>query len=129
MGELDQKRQEADKLRQEIRDLEERERIEKLWPEWRAREGTFWKFRNSYSCPQSDDEKWWIYRRISNVTKDGCMDLLDFQIDNDGRLDVRERKRTSWIFESWSGWNPATAEEWHEAARIAEAITAKLLFT
>lgn len=129
MNDLETKRAQAERLNQEIRDLAEKEEIEKRWTEWKEREGTFWKFRNSYSCPKSDDEKWWIYRHISNVTKDGFMDLLDFQMDKDGRLDVRERKRTSWLFESWSGWVPATREEWLQAARVAEAITAKLLFT
>lgn len=127
MSELEVKKAHAEKLRQEIRVLEEKERIEKEWPEWKERGGTFWKFRNSYSCPKDDSDFWWKYLHISNVTQDGLMDTLEFQIDKDGRLTVQEQKRIRWNL--YHGYVPATAEEWHEAARVAEAIAAKLLFT
>lgn len=127
MSELEAKRTRAEKLRQEIRDMEDKERLEKELPVWKSREGTFWKFKNCYSCPQGDKDYWWAYRQISNVTAEGLMDLLEFQIDKDGRLNVKEWKQVPWLMQT-PGWIEATEGEWHEAARIAQAITAKLLF-
>lgn len=124
MNELEKKQKEMWRLREEIRELEDKERREKEWPVWKEREGTYWKFRNSYSCPESDADRWWIYRRIKNVTPDGYMDTIDVQIDVNGRLDVRETKRNLWT--CGMGWQPSTPEEWKEAAMMAQGIMRKL---
>lgn len=125
MSELEDKRAAAEKLWREIRDLEEKKRREEEWPIWKAREGSYWKFHNCYSCPESDADRWWIYRRISNITRDGCMDTLDVQIDKYGRLEVRHQTGLNWDFTT--GWIPATEGEWREAALMAQAIVGKLL--
>lgn len=125
MGALEEKRAAAEQLLREVRDLEAKKRFEELWPTWKEREGSYWKFRNSYSCPQSNADYWWMHRRITNVTPDGCMDVLDFQIDKDGRLDVRDAKRMPW--EMMSGWVPSTEGDWREAALVAQAIAGKLI--
>lgn len=125
MTELEEKRAAAEKLWREIKDLEDKKKLEEQWPIWKAREGTYWKFHNSYSRPQSDADRWWMYRLVTNVTPDGYVDALDFQIDKNGRLDVSHQTRIPW--ELTAGWIPATEGEWRESALMAQAIVGKLL--
>lgn len=117
---LDVKKEQAAKLWREIRDEEDRRKREEEYPEKKKLEG-YRKFRNSYG---GGLPSWWLHVRVSNVTKDGYVDLLKLQIDANGRLSIEEQKGMPWellgreYIESSEG-------EWHEAWLQAEAIMKK----
>lgn len=53
--------------------------------------GRCFRTRNKYSCPQSDDERWWLYLRV-NAIKDGHLEVLTFQNDKQGRITIEQRE-------------------------------------
>lgn len=116
---------EARKLNLKIWELEEKERTDKLWPIWKKRHNTYWKFKNSYSCPETESDYWYMYRRITNPTPDGRMDAMEFQICRRGILSVQEHKDAPWMLQT-DGWVPSTEAEWKKAAAAAGEMVGKL---
>lgn len=47
--------------------------------------GKCYRYENSYS----GGEHWWLYRRVTEVTKDGWLKAFDFQHCSDGRIEIR----------------------------------------
>lgn len=82
--------------------------------------GKCFKFRNSYSCPEGDKDKWWFYRRVIGVA-DGCTITIEHEVDKDGNLFIREGKQSPQFFDSDSGYIPITVDEYYEAFRLAVA--------
>jgi len=57
-------RKKMDVLREQREELE----FSKLLPELRQKyEGKYFKFRNSYSCPETQEDYWYIYFRCDKV--------------------------------------------------------------
>lgn len=125
MNELEEKKAQANKLLGEIRAFEEKQRIEVEFPEMKKWEGTYWKYQNCYSSPQSPEDYWWLHRYVWNVTADGYMDLMEFQIDKDGKLDVRFKPQEPWMMMR-GNWIKSSPEEWREAAQAAKVIVDRL---
>jgi hypothetical protein len=61
--------------------------------------GKCFKFHNSYSCPKSDDDKWWVYRKIIGVDEYGMLNAFSFETDCDGRIEIEycPMYPTDWI--------------------------------
>lgn len=79
--------------------------------------GTFWKYCNSYSCPEKPSDYWWIYRRIKGIEEQRFI-TFDFCIDKDGKLAVEECK-----WSTLSGWMPCAEAEYRRAwKRIVRTI-------
>lgn len=72
--------------------------------------GRCFKYHNSYSCPKSDDDKWWIYQRITGVDS-GRLHATSFQIDINGKIEIE----ASDIFNSVSGWQEISESEYQNA--------------
>lgn len=128
MNELDEKKALVEKLRSEIQEAEKNEDHKRRYPTMKLAEG-FWKYRNCYSSPKTEKDYWWIYRRLSNVTPDGMMDLLDIQIDSDGHLRVQPRNRVSWHFQMNynhdnfdHSWTRSSPQEWVDTYKKAQEI-------
>lgn len=56
--------------------------------------GRCFRMRNSYSCPESDADRWWFYCRVVAV-EDGALKALTFQNDNQGRITVENETHFS----------------------------------
>jgi len=119
MTDLEGKKAQYEKLRQEIRDLEEKERVEKELPGLKKLEGTYWKFRNSYSSPRTDADYWWKYRHVVKVTDDACLEMVDIEIDRYGELKMRHRSDERFSYPSLE-WVASSEDEWR--IMVAKAI-------
>jgi len=126
MTQIQEKRAEFERLRRELWALERRERVEKQLPEMKKLEGTYWKFRNSYSSPKEEGDYWWLYRHVLKVTDDGYMEVVDFQIDKEGRLEVKRRSLGSFETPKLE-WVPASQDEWRVAVAQGIAIVKVIL--
>ena len=50
--------------------------------------GRFFKCSNSYSCPASDADRWWLYTAVTSIDADGELTGVRFQIDQYGNVRV-----------------------------------------
>jgi hypothetical protein len=55
--------------------------------------GKCFRYRNCYSCPQSDADYWWLYRRVTMVDSHGWLRVFDFQKDKDGKIWIEPESR------------------------------------
>lgn len=56
--------------------------------------GRFYKYRNCYSCPETDADYWWLYVKV--ISADGhSLRIFQFQRDNDGRSNTEHANRFS----------------------------------
>ena len=87
------------------------------YPEIKKLEGTFWKFRNSYSRPGEESDYWWLYRYVKKVFQNGTLLTTEFQIDQYQALIINTNRKLEWdvAHYTWGGWVASHAEEWHEA--------------
>lgn len=52
--------------------------------------GKCYKTQNNYSCPETEDDYWWLYLKVISMTESGSgFNVLAFQVDKDGRADIR----------------------------------------
>jgi hypothetical protein len=73
MGEY---RQAEDDLRQQV-----------LLPAMKKQVGRCFRYRNCYSCPESDRDYWWMFCRITGVV-DFALELLTVQRDRNAKISV-----------------------------------------
>lgn len=91
----------------ELNEIERQERVEdKL-----VLIGQCFRYRNSYSCPQSESDKWWMYRKILGVDDDGALMATTFQIDRNGKAEIEYGN----AFNTVSGWERITEAQYKEA--------------
>lgn len=111
---LEKKRAELEELRQEVRDMERRETAEKLYPEKKLLEGTFWKQRNSYDA----SNKWLVFMKVVSVEPDGVLWMHTFETCSGGEVRILPRKKFWWTEAYQSiinSWIPSTEMEYSEA--------------
>lgn len=53
--------------------------------------GRCYKYKNSYSCPQSDDDRWWLYAMVTQMGEHGSLVGITFQDDKQGKLEFEHR--------------------------------------
>lgn len=71
--------------------------------------GTYWRFRNSYSCPESEADRWWVYKKIYGSGKE--VFCFEFQVGKDGKVTVEKtfgRKPSA-------GWKPISSNQFWDA--------------
>ncbi len=88
MGEIEKIDEEIRKLVKAKRQLEESHFREKTLPKMRALIGSVFKYRNCYSCPQTDEDYWWMYTRITEASEEGLVGV-QIQRDRDGKISVQ----------------------------------------
>lgn len=72
--------------------------------------GRCFKYRNSYSLPQSDDDRWWIYRKVTALD-DGMPVFFSFQTDIYGKSEVEKKES----FGSVKDWQEIPESELQDA--------------
>ena len=94
-------------IQDEIHILENKEFIN----ENKQKIGQCFKFKNSYSCPETETDYWWIYKRVLSLDKfSNHFISFSFEIDKHG--DCSTNKRT---FDMLSGWTKCPEAEYLEA--------------
>lgn len=56
--------------------------------------GKYYKYKNSYSCPQEEKDYWWLYIHIIEV-KDGWLRVFEFQKDQYGKIIIEDNATMS----------------------------------
>lgn len=78
--------------------------------------GKCFKYRNCYSCPDSDADYWWLYRRVVSASKDGYVKMFTFQTDKYGQTTIKVEDR----FGEFSGnCTQITHKQFQHAWRVA----------
>lgn len=75
---------EVARLREQLAAIEEAEQAEQN----AALVGKCFKYRNCYSCPQSDADYWWLYIIVTGVGEHGAMKGWSFQTDSAGKITI-----------------------------------------
>lgn len=79
--------------------------------------GRFYKYHNSYSCPEKPSDRWWLYIRVESV--DGyCIKCLKFETDKYGKVEIEPRHNLS--FRLGDGYQEITAAEFNKAWRATK---------
>lgn len=105
-------RKQAAVIRDKITRIEDKRRFE----ESVALQGKCFRYRNSYSCPKDDSERWWLYQRVLRVTKDGWLVVFRFQTDQYGKTEIEPEHRSM-----SSLGEPITAKQFQYAWKVAVA--------
>jgi hypothetical protein len=112
---------------------EEKEMIEKHYPEFKKLEGTFYKTRNSYGVPKKPSDWWFAYTKITEIKPGDVYDTRgigvachfkgwSFQTCNRGKFSV-EQEKLSYVH---SLGNQITEKEFIEAWNKAMSNLDKL---
>ena len=126
LNDIGLKREAYEKARVELRKAEDKLRQEKALPRARGLVGSIWKFRNAYSCPEGEADRWWLYKRVVGVTDDANLICQASQIDQYGHLSI---KLNDWqMLEHFPGNThvAATAEEWEAHLALVADILRKM---
>ena len=83
MNRKDELKSIVEKARSELREIEEAESAKVN----QALVGKFFKFRNSYSCPEPH-EYWWLYMAVTGLSDEGNPLTWNFSKDIYGKIDV-----------------------------------------
>lgn len=86
---------------------EEKEIIEKNYPEFKKYEGRFFRQSNNYGCPKKPSDYWWYYTKVIEVRPEDVYDTRgngitshfkgwSFQLDKYNQLTV-ELEKTGYI--------------------------------
>ncbi len=89
---LAEKQKEIILLKNKIDDIENK----MLVPELKKRYvGKYFKYRNNYSCPQTEKDYWWLYSQVIGVIgKDQCI-VNSFEFDSEGQIRINTQKNIS----------------------------------
>ena len=93
--------------RKELNDIEDAERAREMV----GMVGRCFKYRNCYSCPQSEADKWWAYQIVKEVAGSSAKALY-FEVDKDGKVSIEHGR-----YFSSSGWQPISRAELNKAWR------------
>ncbi len=80
------------RIRSKILNLEEKNLTPALIKKY---EGKYFKFRNSYSLPKSERDKWWVYSKVLKVKSRDEITSFAFQKDIYGEITTSKKNRTS----------------------------------
>jgi len=109
---------------------EEKELIAKHYPEFKKLEGKYFKYKNSYSCPEKPSDYWFLYTKITEIKPDDVYNTRgngvachfkgwSFQTDKYANISV-EKKKTGYVH---SLGQEITENEFHSAwDKIIEAL-------
>lgn len=93
--------------RAELHALESKERAEKAL----SLVGKCFKYHNSYPCPESDADRWWLYALVTGVDGEG-LKMFMFQHDKYGQIKVDLRAGSPSLTD---GYVPIEREEFLRA--------------
>jgi len=96
-------------LREELDEIETREQIK----ETKKLVGKCFKYRNCYSCPESEGDYWWLYSKVLDQNKEGDLHTLSFEKDKYNKVNIEWGRHTN-PYEGDS-YIPIKEEEFAEA--------------
>jgi len=70
MNKLEKKQKEFDRLKMELMGLQKEHQDKCEKPKFEKYIGTYWKFKNYYSCPEKESDYWWLYRYLKRLASD-----------------------------------------------------------
>lgn len=73
--------------------------------------GKHFRYRNCYSCPETDADYWWLYIKVTHLDESGHPYGVSFQTDKCGKVEVE--KRTCYL--SGGNYQPISAAEFNRA--------------
>lgn len=56
-------------------------------------EGKFFKYRNNYSCAETESDYWFLYRKVMKVVDWRSVDVIQFEMDKYKKISI-ERQET-----------------------------------
>lgn len=103
--ELNPTKEQLQKQLAAIAKQEKEQIIKKYYPEFKKLEGTFYKTRNNYSCPEKPSDYWWVYTKITKIDPKDVYDTRgngvtshytgwSFQTCKYGNFSVEKEKRS-----------------------------------
>lgn len=61
---------------------------------------TYWIYKNNcYSMPETKEDYWDVFYYIQNVDNIGDIEVLEFSIDRDNRLEIKQKIMTDYHFD------------------------------
>lgn len=86
--------------------------------------GRFFKYRNCYSCPQTEADRWWLYATVTGVSEEyGWAEGWQFQRTSQNEIKIELEQRMNTIPDG--AWVEISADEfWREACKMAAAVSA-----
>ena len=83
--------------RNELSEIEDAEKTQ----EHEKYVGRFFKYKNSYSCPETEKDYWWIYATILK-TEDCGVRMFSFEIDSYGTFEIKPNEwHVSFPYVEW----------------------------
>jgi len=94
--ELQQQEMKAASKLNSIRNQISKIESEELLPSFKKKyEGKYFKYKNCYSCPKDETERWWMYVKVEKVTALRWMQGFSFQTDMYGKVAIKQEKSLS----------------------------------
>lgn len=110
-------REKYEKARRLLANLEYEHKRTLVIPKHKKLLGTYWKYKNCYSCPNNESDYWFLFRRVESISG---YELLcsEFQVDKYGKLEIELSHRTiTNDGEMGSNWIKITHKEWKKEVR------------
>ena len=82
--------------------------------EARALLGRHFKYRNCYSCPEKECDYWYIFAKVIQVSPDGGVVTLSFEVDSRGETKIMSGNSTS-VHMLTESYVEISAKEFNEA--------------
>ena len=101
------------KTRKEIYKQEDKLFELEIKPKMEKKIGNCYKYRNCYSCPQNDDDYWWLYVKILGVVSKGYFHTIEFQKDKYGEITIKHNS----LFSLLDSFREITASEFNDAKK------------
>lgn len=81
----------AHALREKAEKIEEQEYMKNQYPKEKKLLGKCYKYRNSYSCPESEKDYWWVYKQVVDIKPHNITSSC-FQETRDGEFKFDKNK-------------------------------------
>lgn len=90
MKTLSELKAESDSLRKKIQRGEEKHFKEVQLPELKNKYvGKCFRYRNSYSCPNGEEDRWWLYTKVLSVDSNYSVTEDSFETDKYGYIEIK----------------------------------------
>lgn len=107
--ETEQLRHTIQRAHERLREIEDAEREDRN----ATLVGKYFRFRNSYSCPDTADDYWWLYLHITGISENGWLEYWSFEQDSLGKTIIYSNQSMSRVTSDyqkisashfWSRW-------------------------
>jgi hypothetical protein len=72
--------------------------------------GNCYVYRNCYSCPESEADRWNLYLRVVGATEGGGVSVVEFEVDKYGEVRIHRSSRPYQVF-TGGGYKPIGLSE------------------